>query len=270
MALGRDAIVQAPPPNPNPSREEWREEQDLKAQRGMAQWAGWLLIISVISAGVTAAGVVYVALTLDTSKAAVAAANRNTDEAKRIGEAQVRAYIHPNKIFAVLRPSYEDFSRVTPEFRVRFTNSGNSPALGFIVDLAVFYSYAGASSHVHGNLGQGPVSWAGSDIGPQKTVKAELVDGDSHFRDEDMTALRSTGLTVVVQFWTEFTDVFGEKIRKSFPFEAFFEPEEIGVEKQMEVAWNSIEVCAKMAARGVTPSNHLRDDETDNNGDANA
>lgn len=109
--------------NPNFSRDEWRQEQDLKAQNDMADWAMIMAFFSGLGIVVTFAGVVYVAKTLDTSKAAVAAAVRNADEAKRIGEAQVRAYVALDRVDIFYRPLTHMF-----EASLIVVNSGNSPA----------------------------------------------------------------------------------------------------------------------------------------------
>jgi hypothetical protein len=59
-----------------PTREEERAEQDLNAQREMANWAEGMLWASLVSVIVTVVGVFYVALTLrETRKAATEAAS---------------------------------------------------------------------------------------------------------------------------------------------------------------------------------------------------
>ena len=82
-----------PSPDPYPERKEWREERDLQAQGKMAEWAFWAVVAAFVSVFVTGIGVVLVAFTLEASRDAVTAANRTANEAKRIGEAQVRAYL---------------------------------------------------------------------------------------------------------------------------------------------------------------------------------
>jgi len=107
------------------TREHQRGERDLAAQRDMAKWAGWLLIASGAGVWITLAGVIYVALTLQATRAAVAAANRTADEAKRIGEAQIRAYLSPSIEKFTLQGDGQNIFK----FRMGLKNSGQSPAL---------------------------------------------------------------------------------------------------------------------------------------------
>lgn len=58
------APQQAPPREPNPTRDDWREERDLQAQREMAQWAMLMLGVSVIGTIIAALGVIAVNRTL--------------------------------------------------------------------------------------------------------------------------------------------------------------------------------------------------------------
>lgn len=82
-----------PARKPNPARDEWRTESDLDAQWQMANWALLSAIAAWVALFVTAGGLVLLYKTLAANRDAVAAANRTADEAKRIGEAQVRAYL---------------------------------------------------------------------------------------------------------------------------------------------------------------------------------
>jgi hypothetical protein len=123
--------IQAPPPEPNPKREEWRSERDLEAQQEMARWALLMMIASFLSVGVTAVGVVFVKQTLDATRAAVneaenaTAAARNTiNVTQDLGRRQLRAYIDiKNGAFRV-GPAGKGRLRV----RVEFANFGQTPA----------------------------------------------------------------------------------------------------------------------------------------------
>lgn len=66
--------VSAPPPEPDPNRNEWREEEDLQAQRDMAEWAAWAVIVGIGSMMLTALGVFLVWQTLKETRKATAAA----------------------------------------------------------------------------------------------------------------------------------------------------------------------------------------------------
>jgi hypothetical protein len=69
------------------SREQQRSEEDLDAQQQMAEWARWMLIATVVMAATTGFGVVFVWQTL-------AATQQMAKDTRRIGEAQVRAYMN--------------------------------------------------------------------------------------------------------------------------------------------------------------------------------
>lgn len=89
-----------PPPEKNPQRKEWREEQDLRAQRDMAEWAFDAMLAAWVAALGTVAGVVYVALTLRTTRGllreAVKTSNAAYDSIKITRESaqhELRAYM---------------------------------------------------------------------------------------------------------------------------------------------------------------------------------
>lgn len=100
------------------NREAERAEQDLNAQREMAQWAegmlwaAWVVGLSTVFA--TIIGVRYVYLTL-------VATQGMARETTRIGEAQVKAYLG--------RESCAAWEGVGVEFDGIITNCGNSPAI---------------------------------------------------------------------------------------------------------------------------------------------
>jgi len=88
-------------------RNEERAEYDLQAQQDMAVWALGMLFVSMFGLLATIVGVVYVALTLR--------------ETRRIGEAQVRAYLSVESASYVAYPNLFEVTIVVK-------NSGNSPA----------------------------------------------------------------------------------------------------------------------------------------------
>lgn len=108
--------------DPSAQRKERREEQDLEAQQDMARWALIMIFITGAGVTVTAAGVIYVKQTLKATRDAVSAANRTADEARRIGEAQVRAYMCAS--YANLQVLADKSVSLTIIVR----NSGQSPA----------------------------------------------------------------------------------------------------------------------------------------------
>lgn len=84
------AAVPTPPRNPNPDRDEWREESDLQAQWKAADWTLWGAVVSGFGTLVALLGVFFVRETLrhtaDATKAAseaAKAASRSADIAER-------------------------------------------------------------------------------------------------------------------------------------------------------------------------------------------
>jgi hypothetical protein len=72
-----------PSPDPYPERKEWREEQDLKAQREQATWAFWAVAAASASVGLTGVGVVLLFFTLRYTRDAAVAAKQTVIEAQK-------------------------------------------------------------------------------------------------------------------------------------------------------------------------------------------
>lgn len=116
-------------------REEQREVADLKAQMDMARWAFWMLIATGATVILTGVGVVLIWRTLlYTRQAAVhageavveagnatKAAQDAVEETRRIGEAQVRAYL------TCVGGEFLVSARLL-KLRLRVKNTGQSPA----------------------------------------------------------------------------------------------------------------------------------------------
>lgn len=113
--LGGD--IEAQKTDPKAYREEWRSQQDLYAQRDMAEWAWWMMVFTGAGLIVTTAGLVYIALTLN--------ATRDGNQINReIGETQARAYL------SVIGGEVTMDRALPLYFSITFLihNSGNSPA----------------------------------------------------------------------------------------------------------------------------------------------
>ena len=98
---GADARVvrgqEAAPSDPRAQRNEWRQEEDLKAQWEQAKWAKYAVWAAVVTVAVTALGVAFVALTLKATRDAVREAEKAAQAAQdsvrlsaRIGRQQSR------------------------------------------------------------------------------------------------------------------------------------------------------------------------------------
>jgi len=103
---------EVPERNPNPERQEWREEEGLWAQQEMAKWTTIMAILSGFGLVIAFAGLIFVARTYRVAQ----------DTARR----QLRAYVTMDKVeitrFAVNEPL---------EISIPMKNCGQTPALNF-------------------------------------------------------------------------------------------------------------------------------------------
>ncbi|MAN45224.1 MAG: hypothetical protein CMF04_03335 [Hyphomonas sp.] len=113
-------VIPAPAADPYPGRQEWREEQDLYAQRQMAKWAFWMLFVSAVGVLVGAVGLIFLKGTLDAARDTNQSALDSIRVTREIGQAQVRAYL------SFMEPAFH----LSPKIRISFfaKNSGQSPA----------------------------------------------------------------------------------------------------------------------------------------------
>jgi len=193
------------------SREHERGERDLGAQRDMAQWTWWLLVASWLGLGITLAGVIYVALTLQATRDAVAAANRTADEAKRIGEAQVRAYLScVSARFKIDRHCLYIF--------INLRNYGQSPSFGCEVngELRVWH---------YVRIGQRKFDVDSSKclfegIGPMISAGAEgeavVVISNVEIGDEYHDGILANTMNIIIGGTIKWADVFDTKSAVNF------------------------------------------------------
>jgi hypothetical protein len=175
----------------------------------MARWALLMLVISGVGVTVTAGGVYYVARTLDATRDAVKAANKTADEAKRIGEAQVRAYL------SCQGAKYEISSDwVTCEVTIH--NHGQSPAIwsqisGQIVTRTkAAIRSGGGFTRSELSSGRGPTIPAGGD--------GTMFMAWSHGQigEEAQTDLFRRGRHFDIRCRIEWLDVFDQKLALDF------------------------------------------------------
>ncbi|MES2421440.1 MAG: hypothetical protein V4595_09090 [Pseudomonadota bacterium] len=107
--------------------ERQRAEQDLTAQ----QEAAWASIFSAVFAALTllatGIGLFWVKGTLDATRIGAEAAQGSVDETRRIGEAQIRAYINIDRLIV-------KYERQMADVTISVTNSGASPARNVQMD----------------------------------------------------------------------------------------------------------------------------------------
>lgn len=107
------------------SRKEYREEADLAAQLRMAASAENAFYVSLLSFFLLAATVIFAGLAWKAAERSVDAAKDTVEETRRIGEAQVRAYLNYSAPLFMLGNALQ--------FHFKISNSGHSPASRFAV-----------------------------------------------------------------------------------------------------------------------------------------
>lgn len=232
LTLGPFEIV-TPAAEPNPGRQEWREEQNVYAQRQMADWSLLMLIVSgagivITGAGVwliratllsTEAGLSVMRETLDEARQATIAGNRNVDETRRIGEAQVRAYL----TFEQARFSVEG-----GELRLGFevNNCGQSPArLLLAKQVSCSIVMSGTSDdilHFQGVYGDPFNVFLGSHrAGSNARVSIPLMLNEQDVRTFDREA-KTRRTHISVSGLLTWNDVFNQQHSQPFTADKFF------------------------------------------------
>ena len=201
---------------------EQKADADLRAQQDMALWAFWVVLMSGGTMLVTAVGIFYVRETLEATRLAVKSADEAVAETRRIGEAQVRAYLSYDIDVTSIR-SDEPW-----EIVVVLENVGQSPArnvrvgaAGALLDIeSIKRPCADMVSFVDGAK-LNPVTIS---VGKQETfpITAEPIN-DIPLGDEGMDAK----FVPVVYGIAFFEDVFGKphKVRFAYKFEVSFRDE---------------------------------------------
>lgn len=108
-----------PPPictldgKPSSERKEWREEQDLDAQRIMAFWTRIMGGFAGIAFFLSCLGVFLIWRNLKATRDALAQAGKTTQATREIGEAEVTAYVQPMSLNVKLQDSYIEVAAST-------------------------------------------------------------------------------------------------------------------------------------------------------------
>lgn len=233
-----------------------RAKRDLDAQEDMAGWAEAMFWASVVGLIVTGAGVLLVWRTLiatreaahyakiaaeatgeavGEAKSATRAAEAAVVETRRIGEAQVRAYLHPSNIKLDWEKGLDgpNQSRMKA-ISVLWENSGHSPArmVSVIVDVrCIANGLIGAPMPMFYEIHAGN-RFGNSSIGPGGTLggETEMVDGDWF--------LKWVAGEVVILIYSSilYKDVFGDEHRAQTCSAAYFSIKENG---QFRVRYNA-------------------------------
>lgn len=202
-------VYQAPPLNPHPSRQEWRSEQNLQAQRDMARWAFDALILSGIAAFATVLGLVYVKKTLDLTRKAVEDSARSADAAvQAIEQSELHAQRQLRAYISLKEAKLKDVAvGMQPKAIIKFLNCGSTPAYETkIIQNIAIYNFVNRMSP----------EFDGSDITPSKMTVGPGVDvhntiKSSHILTEgDIIGLNNGQLAIYVYGIASYVDAFGE------------------------------------------------------------
>ncbi|RVB72391.1 MULTISPECIES: hypothetical protein [unclassified Mesorhizobium] len=193
------------------AREPSRSEEDVSAQKEMARWALWMLVVSGVvgfaTLGITAIGLYYIRDTLAVTRRAML-------DTRSIGQAQVRAY---------LSCTGGDFGIEKNWFtcRVHLVNKGQSPAFYVFLKAAVSTMIRDHSEpedefpswkRVDGKMseGIGGMIQAGGDATIFVVWEHESIGTDAH----DILAKTKSGFNI--DCVVEWRDVFNEPQKASF------------------------------------------------------
>jgi len=200
--LGRIArTLEAEKTEADSTKEQERADRNLKAQENMAFWAELMFGVGVFELCVTLLGVVLVFLTLR--------------ETRRIGEAQVRAYLHITQMTITFRVPDGH-----PSIKVTAQNSGQSPAENVVWNPTITYAALerSMSGTVSGNWRKTDgIDMPAGAVLPLIGVSVPNMSLAAFATlDENKIAPR-VDVTVVVNF--RYQDVFGRAIENSATYQ---------------------------------------------------
>ena len=207
-------VSKAPPRNPEPNRQEWREEIDLNAQLQMAEYALIAAIAAIIGVAVTTIGIVFVKQTLDATRAAVNVALKSNETMNQMGRAQVRAYITPSEVQVLLEGR-------CAVLHFKLHNSGNSPAFKVQVTGSALMSFDSVPKW-RDKFSSGAV---GAMLGPIRqgtdTQECRLHIGVNFLTDEQVRKLPEIQfLYISAHLRVSYLDVFNDRRIETFDYMA--------------------------------------------------
>lgn len=202
-------------------RSEYRSEKDLKAQEIMAFWTRLVGIF-------TGAGIILLGWTLSATREtlrqaelATDAAREATNETKRIGEAQVRAYLYVKEV-EIRHANQGGF-----EVWAKIDNSGQSPATFFEVSsFAINCPCDEICSDKIPTRNDSDETDTWSSLGAKQDTEAELCGGSVSQHTISSYLVGSTENLMIVG-WVRYGDIIGREYISEFAFmgqmESYFE-----------------------------------------------
>jgi hypothetical protein len=178
----------------------WQHEGILVSSKDTL--AGWITaLIGVVATAISAWAVVLLRQTLLQTVAATEAAQAAVSETRRIGEAQVRAYL------ANINVLVEDFSLGSvPVYRVSVKNTGQSPARGVRISLAIRTGASPADRVRFRNLKYMKLV----DVPAGESAPQEII-GNSPILAETYANIISGRACIVLGGVFRYRDVFGKR-----------------------------------------------------------
>mgnify|MGYP003644871014 FL=1 len=194
------------------AHENHRSEQDLNAQRDMAKWAFWLLVFTVAQIPIGIVGLIVLLVTLRQGKEGLEKARDSNVIAKKVGEAQVKAYVRAE----VLEVRFPSASLAIPHVLVKVSNLGNSPAYYVHCNL-IFHYYWGETNFPDQGRSQEEtehdIGILVGDIPAQENITAHLAVGrQAHLTAEELEVLQRGRLGFDVRLEYTFRNVFDEDV----------------------------------------------------------
>lgn len=205
-------IAFCPQEQGGPNAEAQRNEDDLKAQQEMADWAFAVVLISAVGFFLSLIGVVLIYATFRATR-------KGNKINQRIGEAQVRAYLSFEQAKITIQRK-GIFGEIIPRIDLEIVNSGNSPALRFRWGAKFVYAYEGCHFVPRG----GTIETAehnGQDIPAQVSKARQWLEFPvANLWKPDVDAWKAGKLRVYVDILTASVDVFGRAIEFNERFRA--------------------------------------------------
>lgn len=187
-----------------------RSELSLVAQQEVADWAFWMVVISILTVLVTGAGVYYVALTLVETRRATAAAIDAIDVNRESAQSQLRAYV------SVERASIVKFNPDEPvEVRLHIKNTGQTPAfkMNQLVLLKADSYPSNFEFYIPADIGEDVQSELGSGL-----VVTTFIDTGTPLTANQLDSVQSGSAAVWVWGRIDYEDIFGRKFYTEFRF----------------------------------------------------
>lgn len=241
--------------------------RNLVAQEVVARAASESLKPAWLQAGASVMAVILIGFTLLYTKRAAEYAGDAVEEAKRataaardavevnreIGIKQTRAYLSIDKVDIFMKDHDGVGYGVHPVFEIAINNSGNSPAIGVMVNIRTAYIHDKSDVDIRGNTGFFPREYSGGwghNVKSGGMFHQRIGNLPSFLNEEDRRAFVNAQLHIVSSIKTQFEDVFGNIIEEEFHCMAYFASAELGRKVSAVKSPLSVDEYSRMAEIG--------------------